>query len=82
MDIEPWLYPALTAVALVTGFIDSIAGGGLIMMPALLSAGLPPHLALGTNKLQSLCGISVALHNYRRGGLVALRPDLGLVAAI
>ena len=35
--IEPWVYPILTAVAVLTGFIDSIAGGGgLIMMPALL----------------------------------------------
>ena len=34
--IEPWIYPALTAVAVLTGFIDAIAGGGgLIMMPAL-----------------------------------------------
>ena len=52
------------------------------MMPALLSAGLPPHLALGTNKLQSFCGVSTALRNYRRGGLVELRPNLGLVAVV
>jgi hypothetical protein len=26
--IEPWLYPALTAVAVLTGFVDAIAGGG------------------------------------------------------
>ena len=33
------------------GFVDSIAGGGgLITLPAYLLAGLPPHLALGTNK--------------------------------
>ena len=37
--IETWVYPALTAIAVFTGFIDAIAGGGgLIMMPALLSA--------------------------------------------
>ena len=35
--IDPWIYPALTAVAVLTGFVDAIAGGGgLIMMPALL----------------------------------------------
>lgn len=83
MIIEPWIYPALTAVALVTGFIDSIAGGGgLLMMPALLSTGLPPHLALGTNKLQSLCGVSTALRNYWRGGLVDIRANLGLAAVV
>ena len=26
--IEPWVYAALTAVAMLTGFIDAIAGGG------------------------------------------------------
>jgi uncharacterized protein len=81
--LEPWLYPVLTAVAVLTGFIDAIAGGGgLIMMPALLSAGLPPHFALGTNKLQSLCGTTMALRTYRRGGLIAIRPNLGTAAVV
>src|SRR3712207_849893 len=35
--IDPLAYPVLTAVAVFTGFIDAIAGGGgLIMMPSLL----------------------------------------------
>ena len=42
----------LALVAFFAGFIDAIAGGGgLLTIPALLTAGLPPHLALGTNKL-------------------------------
>jgi uncharacterized membrane protein YfcA len=62
--IEPWVYAALTATAVLTGFIDAIAGGGgLIMMPALLSAGVPPINALATNKLQSMFGTSVACSN-------------------
>ena len=65
--IEPPIYPALTVTAVFTGFIDAIAGGGgLIMMPALLSAGVPPLQALGTNKLQSVFGTGVALRNYWR----------------
>ena len=36
------------------GFVDSIAGGGgLITIPAFLAVGLPSHIALGTNKVQS-----------------------------
>lgn len=64
----------LWLVALGAGFVDAIAGGGgLITLPALLAAGLPPHLALGTNKLQSSFGsFSAALH-YRHGGLVRIR---------
>ena len=74
--IEPWVYPALTAVAVLTGFIDAIAGGGgLIMMPALLFAGVPPLHALGTNKLQSMFGTGMALRNYWRSGLVEWRPN-------
>lgn len=74
--IEPWLYPAMTAVAVLTGFIDAIAGGGgLIMMPALLFAGVPPVNALATNKLQSMFGTATACVNYGRKGLIEWRPN-------
>ena len=74
--IEPWVYPVLTAVAVLTGFIDSIAGGGgLIMMPALLFAGVPPINALATNKLQSMFGTATAFANYARKGLVDWRSN-------
>lgn len=54
----------LFGAALVAGFIDAIAGGGgLITIPALLSAGLPPAMALGTNKLQA-CGGSFSASLY------------------
>ena len=53
------------------GFIDSIAGGGgLITVPALLAAGLPPQVALGTNKLQSTFGTTLAVWRYARAGLL------------
>lgn len=69
--LDPWIYPALTATAVLTGFIDAIAGGGgLIMVPALLFAGVPPIQALATNKLQSVFGTAVATRNYARAGLV------------
>ena len=75
--VEPWVFAALTAVALVAGFIDSIAGGGgLLVIPALLWSGIPPVVALGTNKLQSVFGTAVALRNYLRSGLVDWRSNL------
>ena len=81
--IEAWVYPALTAVAVLTGFIDAIAGGGgLIMMPALLFAGVPPLHALGTNKLQSMFGTGTALRNYWRSGLVEWRRNRLTVAVV
>lgn len=81
--IEPWVYPALTAVAVLTGFIDSIAGGGgLIMMPALLSAGVPPINALATNKLQSMFGTGTAFANFARKGLIDWRSNRLTVAVV
>jgi len=56
---------------LSAGFIDAIAGGGgLISVPALLWAGLPPQIALGTNKMQSTWGTLLAVSRYARAGLV------------
>ncbi|MEQ1687464.1 MAG: TSUP family transporter [Sphingopyxis sp.] len=81
--IEPWIYAALTSVAVLTGFIDAIAGGGgLIMLPALLYAGLPPHVVLGTNKLQSMFGTAMAARNYHRAGLFEVRPNLFAMALV
>jgi uncharacterized membrane protein YfcA len=61
----------LVAAAFLAGALDAIGGGGgLIMVPALLAAGLPPHIALGTNKGQSLFGSLAAMVRYARGGLV------------
>ena len=79
--IDPVAYPALTAIAVLTGFIDAIAGGGgLLMMPALLFAGLSPLQALATNKLQSMFGTGTALRTYARTGRIEWRPNrLGIV---
>jgi len=55
----------------MAGFVDSIAGGGgIITLPALLAAGVPPHQALATNKLQSSFGSFTATLNYARLGLM------------
>lgn len=59
----------LMSICFVAGFIDAIAGGGgMLTVPAFLMAGLPPHLALGTNKLASSFGsFTSALTYYRKG---------------
>ena len=81
--IDHWLYPVLTAVAVLAGFIDAIAGGGgLIMVPALLFAGVPPLNTLGTNKLQSMFGTATAFRNYSAKRLVEWRAHKGTVAAV
>lgn len=67
----------LAAAAFVSGFVDSIAGGGgLITVPALLLAGFPPVTVLGTNKLQGLFGSGSATLAYAAAGHVDLRRQL------
>jgi uncharacterized membrane protein YfcA len=57
----------LALVAFIAGFIDAIAGGGgLLTTPALLTAGMPPHLVLGTNKLSSTFGSATASFTFYR----------------
>lgn len=64
----------LVLVAVAAGTVDAIGGGGgLLTVPALLAVGLPPQLALGTNKGQSVFGSLAALANFARAGLVSWR---------
>jgi uncharacterized membrane protein YfcA len=69
-----WLYPLLFLTGLAAGFVDAIAGGGgLITLPVLLSTGMTPQEALGTNKLQAVFGSGSAAWHYQRAGLVDFR---------
>ncbi len=70
----PALYATLFVAGLAAGFVDAIAGGGgLITVPVLLWAGLPPQTTLGTNKLQSSCGTALAAWRYGRAGMLSWR---------
>lgn len=61
----------LAAAGFVAAFIDSqVGGGGVISLPALLAVGLPPHLALGTNKFGATAASLSASVNYGRSGAV------------
>jgi uncharacterized membrane protein YfcA len=63
----------LFITGLVAGLVDSIAGGGgLITIPVLLGIGLPPQVALGTNKLQACFGSGSAMLSFVRSGTVRL----------
>lgn len=63
----------LCGAGFAAGFVDSIAGGGgLVTVPALLAAGLPVDVALGTNKGQAVFGATTSTIGYGRAGL--LRP--------
>jgi uncharacterized membrane protein YfcA len=71
---EPFILLILFAAAFLAGLIDAIAGGGgLITVPALMAIGLPPQIALGTNKLQASFGSASAMLHFVRSGTVRLR---------
>jgi uncharacterized membrane protein YfcA len=84
MPAEPLVTPLAVAILALASFsaglVDAIAGGGgLITVPALVSAGLPPHFALGTNKGQSVFGaVASALGYARRGFVDGARVPAGL----
>ncbi|MFR2849085.1 MAG: sulfite exporter TauE/SafE family protein, partial [Hungatella hathewayi] len=64
-------YLIVCPLVFLAGFIDSIAGGGgLISLPAFLIAGVPPHMALGTNKLSSTLGTTVSTIRYGKNGFI------------
>lgn len=64
MDIASFsieILSLLFVVAVIAGCLDTLAGGGgLISLPALILAGVPPLAALGTNKLQGSMGTATA----------------------
>lgn len=85
VDIGFDVLALLALAAFAAGLVDAIAGGGgLITLPALLLAGVPPVSALATNKLQGVFGAGMAAISYARGGHVDLRRQTGAatVAAI
>ncbi|WP_410216710.1 TSUP family transporter [Paracoccus sp. (in: a-proteobacteria)] len=74
LDLTLDLFLMLIAAAFAAGFVDAIAGGGgLITLPVLMLAGIPPAQALATNKVQGVFGAGTAALSYAARGLVDLR---------
>lgn len=86
MTLTPEMLLIVCPLALLAGFIDSIAGGGgMISLPAYYLAGLTPALAAGTNKLSAMMGTALAARNFSRAGkldwAVGVPAALGALAA-
>ena len=75
--MEPLTIVLLSLASLGAGTVDAIAGGGgLITLPALMSAGLVTHDALGTNKGQSVWGSFAAMIAFWRAGRIDRKQAL------
>ena len=80
-DSVAWLsVPVIVALAFAAffaGTVDAIAGGGgLITLPALLTAGLPTQIAIGTNKGSSAWGSGSATVAFWRAGRIDRKQAL------
>ena len=67
--MDPLAVLLMCLFSLLAGFIDAVVGGGgLIQLPAILilMPGVPFPTLLGTNKLASMFGTSMAVYRYTR----------------
>jgi uncharacterized membrane protein YfcA len=79
--LTPELLLILLGVAMVAGCLDTlVGGGGLIVLPALVLAGIPPLQALGTNKMQGTVGTATASAMMLRHGKVRWTEVRSLMA--
>ena len=85
MGIESltWQMALIVAVGVfLASFMDAIAGGGgIISIPTYLIAGLPAHMALGTNKVSAGIGTIASMARFVKNGYVdwvLALPSVGL----
>lgn len=67
-------YLIVCPLLFLAGLVDAIAGGGgLISLPAYLIAGLPAHMALGSNKFSGALGTTISTIRFARHGYIKAR---------
>lgn len=84
MELTLQTFIIVCPLVFLAGLVDAIGGGGgLISLPAYLIAGLPPHVAVATNKLSSPFGTALATYRFIRAGLVNFKLAVpSVIAAI
>ena len=74
MDWNLSIMLMIVVFGFIASFVDSVVGGGgLISTPALLAVGLPPSVALGTNKFASSFSTLTSALKFLRSGKVDLK---------
>lgn len=80
--VDVMAYELLGAVSLVAGFLSAVAGSsGLIILPVLLIVGVPPQIALGTNKFYTSASLFTSAYCFIRNGLFTPRFWLAAIFA-
>ena len=76
-------YLIVCPLVFLAGLVDSIAGGGgLISLPGYLIAGVPAHLALGTNKMGSTIGTSISAVRLLKHGYLKGKMKMAIASAV
>ncbi len=79
MDIITLLVICL--VGIFAGFFGTLAGGGgLITVPTLIFIGLPPHVAIATNRLGAVGLFSTGWYKFHKKGTIDY--SIGLITGI
>lgn len=61
----------LMIACFLAAFIDAISGGGgLISLPAYMASGIPPHMALGTNKMSAFLATVASSVKFAKSGKI------------
>lgn len=82
MEVTLMQFLIVCPMVFLAGFLDSIAGGGgLISLPSFLIAGVPPHMALGTNKMSSVLGTGMATWRFAKNGYIQLKKVVWFIVA-
>ena len=79
--MEAWLIALLIGTGVVSGFINTLAGGGsMLTLPVLMITGMPADVANGTNRLAVLAQSATGAVEFdRAGGLI---EGLGLASSV
>lgn len=81
MELGLWQALLLTAVGVVAGFLNVMAGGGsLLTVPVMVFMGLPGPVANGTNRIAILAQNLTAVTTFFRRGFSDFRLSLSLAA--
>jgi uncharacterized membrane protein YfcA len=81
MEFELWQAALLTAVGVVAGFLNVMAGGGsLLTVPVLVFMGLPGPVANGTNRIAILVQNFMAITAFFQRGFSEFKLSLSLAA--
>lgn len=75
--MEIWHIPVVFIVGIISGFINTLAGGGsLLTLPILIFLGLPTAVANGTNRIALIAQCVFAVAGFKKKGVSNFKLSL------